>query len=289
MNNEILVNKLAELEQKFSNRESLISNMQNEISNLKIVLEKHQHTDTDGTEKLRRGSEVLVESGAIGYIGNGGVAQISSETQDTLIVSSGRDKSQSAAGTPQKTPNTVIQIHNQETSGFISSYTGMAYQNNGKSVTSGNSTITDSFFNWGTNDLATYYINIYNSSGVYQFTRRIASNTSSTITITGTWPSSVSNCIYTVFMPVYFGEAAFPYRRIYTGEGDSEGIRFGYGITNAGENGLLYMDSAGSLYWRNKAGSSTLVSATAGGATGTFTTVDGKTVTVTSGIITSIV
>lgn len=289
------MDKTAELERKINELQSTIDRLvrtvqdsERKIETISGTLERHQHTDTDGTSKLRRGSEVLVESGAIGYIGNGGIGQTTSGTQNTLAIASGTDKGAAASGSPNSTTNSVILLNNQPNDGFLSGYTGPAYQNFNKSVTSGGNTITDTSFDWITDQLVGMYINIYDGTGDLKFTRQISSNTSSVITITGTWPSSVSGGIYFVFTPLYFGQSDLPYRRLYTGEGTGEGIRFGYGPTGAPHNGLLYMDSAGDLFWRDKSGSSAPISG-ASGATGFFTTVDGKTVTVTSGLVVSIV
>lgn len=257
------MDKTAELERKINELQSTIDRLvktvqdnERKITTVSSVLERHQHTDTDGTSKLRRGSEVLVESGNIAYVGNGGIGQTTFGTQNTLAIASGTDKGASANGTPNKTTNSVLLFTNQPNDGFLSGYTGPAYQNFNKSVTSGGNTLTDTSFDWTTNELAGMYINIYDSVTGLEFTRQIASNTSSVITITGTWPSSVSGGIYLVFMPLYLGQSDLPYRRIYTGEGTSEGIRFGYGPTGTPNNGLLYMDATGDLYWRDKAGTS---------------------------------
>lgn len=124
------------------------------------------------------------------------------------------------------------------------------------STTLGGNTVTTSGYGFTTNSLAGALINIYNSAGLVE-TQTIASNTSTVITISGTWLATTTNGTLGIFQPVFFGASDTPYQRLYTQEGDTAGIRFGVGVTNGGQNGLLYMDAAGDLYWRNKAGAST--------------------------------
>ena len=52
------------------------------------------------------------------------------------------------------------------------------------------------------------------------------------------------------------GSAQTIFQRFYTQEGTAGGIRFGVGATAGGQNGLLYSDATGDLYWRDKAGTS---------------------------------
>jgi hypothetical protein len=142
------------------------------------------------------------------------------------------------------------------------------------SVTSGGSTITDTNKSWTTDELAGAYIYILNSSNVLQFTRQIASNTATEITIDGTWPSSVSDATYFVFLPMLLGSPEYPWWQIYAGGFDvSSGgtgavrraIRMGYGPTSL-SIGIFYgtgspesavTANVGSLYLRTDGGAGT--------------------------------
>lgn len=291
----IALDKITRLESSLKKIEEDKKKTNDDLSRLRSVVEKHQHTDSDGTPKLRIGIETITESGGLSYIGNGGVGQVTSVNSDgtknhSLFIAVGEDKGLSVSDAQESINSQLVLSQYGNGSGtFFYSASNPQYTNKGKSVSSGGSTLTDTNFNWSINVLAGAYVNIYDSVGSFQFTRQISSNTSSVITITGTWPSTVSNCTYSVFLPTYLGSADNPWKRGYVGEGTSEGLRFGYGPTNGGQNGLLYMDSSGNLYWRNKGGSSSLLNATISGASGSFTTTDGKTVTVSGGIVTSIV
>ena len=125
------------------------------------------------------------------------------------------------------------------------------------STTAGGNTITISGYDFATDELTGAYINIYNSSNNLVETQTITSNTATQITITGTWIASTSNAYFKIYVPVFLGETTTVFRRLYVEEGSSTGgIRFGVGPTSTsagGQNGLLYMDSAGDLYWRPKA------------------------------------
>lgn len=143
-------------------------------------------------------------------------------------------------------------------------------------VSSGASTVTDSDKDWDTNELAGAMINIYDSAGALQFSRQIASNTSTVVTIDGTWPSTVSDGTYIVLMPMYLGAADYPWRQGYFGGDDvSSGgtgaqrrfIRLGYGSTGGTETRGLFFGtgspenvvtaSVGSLYLRTDGSTST--------------------------------
>lgn len=144
------------------------------------------------------------------------------------------------------------------------------------SVTSGGTTVSDSNQKWKTDSLAGAMVNIYNSSGVMQFTRQIASNNATQITIDGTWPASVSGGGFLVLMPIYLGSADVPWRRSTIGGEDvSSGgdgsvrrvLRFGYGTTGgtetlgvffgAGSPESVVTANIGSLYLRTDGSTST--------------------------------
>lgn len=144
------------------------------------------------------------------------------------------------------------------------------------SVTNGATTLTDTTKNWTVDELAGAMVNIYNSSGVHQFTRQIASNTATVVTIDGTWPAGVTDGTYTVFVPTYLGVGDVPWRRLIVGGDDvSSGgtgaqrrvIRMGFGTTGGTETLGIFIGSGspesvitanvGSLYLRTDGGATT--------------------------------
>lgn len=169
-------------------------------------------------------------------------------------------KGDTSAGVNRRSDNMQINLqHNPNgTSGqvsFLNIYS-KPISGVGGSVTSGGNTVTISGFGFATNELANQVISVFDSSGNFIETRVIASNTSTVITINGTWGASTSNATFLINFPAYLGSAETIFQRGYFQEGTGGGVRFGMGVTAGGQNGLLYMDSAGDLYWRNKAGTS---------------------------------
>jgi len=241
--------------------ENTIKELQREVVELKekILMITNRSDLTSGGVRFE--DDVMIKDG--NYFVSGGAALTSDSNQETNSIFGGLivgKQPTEQGGDTTKNFQLVIE-HKHGTDGttndtFVYGVRPPTYIGNGD-VTSGGNTMVQSNFSWTTNELAGAYINIFNSSGTFVFTKPIASNTSTTITITGTWPSSVSNGTFSIYVPVYFGSSQTPWRRLYTGESTSEGIRFGYGPTAGGQNGLLYMDSAGDLYWRNKSGTST--------------------------------
>jgi len=164
--------------------------------------------------------------------------------------------------TPNMQFNLLHQPQNTNNQSFINSVRPPIYgtpQGTTVSTTAGGNTITISNYGFVVNSLANALINILDSSGTLVETQTIASNTSSVITISGTWLYSTSGGTFFIFQPVFMGSADTPFQRFYTQEGTGAGIRFGVGVTNGGQNGLLYMNATGDLYWRDKAGTSTKV------------------------------
>jgi hypothetical protein len=173
------------------------------------------------------------------------------------------------------------------------------------SVTSAGNTLTDTRQNFTINELAGGQVNIFNSSGVFQFSRQIASNTATVITIDGTWPSSVTG-YYEIVMPVYLGAAQYPWRQAYLGGEDvSSGgtgvqrraIRFGYGPTSGANVIGVYFGTGspesvvtaniGSVYHRTDGASGTTLYIKESGTSNTGWTASGSGVAMDSEIFTS--
>lgn len=186
-------------------------------------------------------------------------------------------------GSAESSSNSQIYLEDQQDSATLDSFfygyrkplhvpkTGLTF-----TVTSAGTTLTDSSKAWTTNELSGANVNIYNSSGVFQFSRQIASNTATVITIDGTWPATVSGGTYLVYMPLYLGSAGNPFRQVYAGGTDvSSGgdgsvrraIRLGYGTSGGTETiGIFFGTSTpesvvtanvGSLFLRTDGGATT--------------------------------
>lgn len=247
MTNEQLQNKINELEQK--------------IKTLEANYAKHQHDGLDGTNRLRK--NIVLDKDQSLVVGLANLMTI-----DDGVVSRQMDSALSVG--PDNTQTGVVNkadimqvdyLHQLDTalSFMIGRRTPIVTSNltgSTISVTVGGNTVTINGFAFATNELAGALINIYNSSGTFVECKTIASNTATVVTITGTWGASTSGGRFDIYNPVYAGAAEYIWQRFYTQEGTAGGIRFGVGTTAGGANGLLYMDSAGDLYWRDKGGSS---------------------------------
>lgn len=232
------------------------------IEQLETAMLNHTHTGQDGSNYLYNES-IKLKPGSFFNTGKAALAESSNE--DTQVAGLVVGDSADVEGTLNTAKGAQFTIeHQKSTDGstnqtFIYSYRNPVYIGTSGSVSSGGTTLSQNEFAWTTNELDGAYVIAYDSANPGQFdVFEIASNTSSTITITGgTWTFTDSSGAWTVFVPVYLGSADYPYRRLYTMNGTAGGVRFGPGDTAGGQNGLLYMDSAGDIYWRNKSGTST--------------------------------
>lgn len=244
-----------------------VTELENQIKSLGSLLKSHQHTISDGTSVLRKSIHLDVDQ-----LFSIGPAQMISQVNSTgvgttdfksLSISVGSDSVTLPA--QYKSSNLQLNLIHFEKDSNKYSYLTCArspqvapYENTSISVSSGGNTVTITGYDFVTNELTGAYINIFNSSGTLIETRKISSNTATVITITGTWGASTSGGKFSIYTPTFIGKTDSIFRRLYVDEGTTDGgVRFGPGATGNGQNGLLYMDSAGDIYWRNKAGAST--------------------------------
>lgn len=193
------------------------------------------------------------------FLGTTSLGATNEQIQTSIVAGTGQGSAIGTIGTNLQF-NLLHQPQNTNNQSFITSFRPPLFttpQGTTISTTLGGNTVTVSNYGFTVNSLTGALINIFDSSGALVETQTIASNTSSVITISGTWLASTSGGTFTIFQPVFFGSADTPYQRFYTQEGTGAGVRFGVGPTNGGQNGLLYMDATGDLYWRNKSGVST--------------------------------
>lgn len=259
--NEELRTEVEQLKRKDQDRDG-------EMSEIKRILESHTHSGNDGTKpfynetmKLKTGSQV-----SAGYVTladqilpSGATGAIDDVQRGALVVGKDEDLSDGF-------DNAQLTIEHQEvTDGgtnqtFLWGIRGKGYAGDTGEVTSGGTTLDQANFTFVVDRLTGHFIAVYNPSAPTEFdVYEIASNTATQITITGgTWTfNSANDAKFFIWVPMYSGAAQYPWRRIYTMEGTAGGVRFGGGDTAGGQNGMLYMDSTGDLYWRSKAGVST--------------------------------
>jgi len=244
------------IEQKFAQLEQKVK----QISQLLAI---HQHSN-DGTNPLRKNialdrdqwvsigpSQQITDVQALGTFAEqyGYYLSLGGDTLTNGFVNKSINMQMTFRHRPNQTISDITAFRSP-----VASNTGGSTV----SVSSGGSTITIPGFNFTANQLTGALINIYNSLGTFVESRAISSNTATVVTITGTWGASTSNATFLIYVPVFLGSSDIIFNRVYVQEGTSVGgVRFGTGPTTAGQAGLLYMDAAGDLYWRNKAGAST--------------------------------
>jgi hypothetical protein len=254
---------MADTNQEIKILKQQIVKLQNDLSKLGIEYQKHQHSPEDGTRTLRKNIEL--DEGQ--YI-NIGLATHASQpisnrgaSNEQITYSFGVGKDDGRRGLVNKADNLQMNFFHQPNNTLRQSFITavrtpnvQAYPTTSVSIAAANNTVTIAGFNFTTNELAGGLINIYNSSGALQVTKEITSNTDTEITVIDNWGITINGGTFNIYAPVFMGSADYIYQRFYAQEGVTGGIRFGAGVTNGGQNGLLYMDDAGDLYWRDKNG-----------------------------------
>ena len=268
--------KLNEQEDKINELTKKHEELLNKFNNLTFEYLNHKHTNVDGTQKVE-GIEYPRMSFA--KFGDSAITSYSASNgaQDTtMYLGTGRD----AANFKNSSVDTELQLQNVGSTDLTTKNSFLfgvrtPILGNQTSVTSGGSTLTDTSFNWETDSLAGAWVNILDTNNILIESKQIASNTSSVITIHGTWGASTTG-FYTVTMPVYLGSANYPWRQVYSvgenvaGSGASVKRRFfriGHGATS-GVNviGMFYGQGTpegsvtaniGSVYFRTDGGATT--------------------------------
>ena len=224
-----------------------------------LDLQSNKVLGRDFLNKSTLDSNTLYSTLGYAIISSNAVVNGTSDTYK-LALTTGKEGLSSNSG-PYTTINTNVILQNSDLdtskNSFLYGFRKPIYIPSGTiTVTSAGNTLTDSNKNWATNELANAYVAIQDNTGAHSFTRQIASNTATVITIQGTWPSTVSGGTYTVFMPVQFGASEFPWRQIYAGGTDvtsggtgavRRAIRMGYGPSGNG-NSTAGVDTIGIFY-----------------------------------------
>ncbi len=254
------------------NLENRIAKLENELKEFKQKYATHQHTITDGTSYLRK--NIILDADQSITVGDGQwqTFRANNSTDGLNYISGTTIGPNITPGASQKSPNMqMLMTHIPTQASKFSFLTAecaplvLSYANTSISTTATGNTVTISGYNFITNELTGAYINIFNSSGTLIETQKIASNTATVVTISGTWRSSTTGT-FKIYNPVFLGRTETIFHRVYVEEGTTAGgVRFGVGPTNGGQNGLIYMDSSGNLFWRDKAGTSTQLNGGGGG------------------------
>lgn len=282
--NEDLQTQVAELEDELqtikTERTKERADFDERLLAVEKILKEHTHRGDDESTAIEKDIELLSGFGfSSGDVASFKGVESAVENRTLSIFGTGRDKSEA-----EGINNSQVQLEHQYGTDSTTRQTfyygirGPIYKGASASFASGDTVLSQADWTWQTNELAGTRVLIYYSATSFGGFE-IASNTEKTLTITGgTFASSVTGAQYQVFMPVYLGGATYPWRRAYIEEGTAGGLRIGLGATGGGQNGLLYMDSLGDLYFRSKrAGTFTA-------STSDLLTLGNKTFTITNGL-----
>ena len=244
------------------------SNLEGRIFSVESRMNTHRHTKNDGTQSIDGDLELkstsLISIGDKAGMGYFTINEDLASQQDSYLIGLGTvpgDATQSYA-----IKGVQYQYTDSPNDGsfnsFFYAYRAPMVTGSAGTVTTGGTTLTDSIRSFDTNILAgcTIHVQDISTGGTEAYT--IASNTATTITITGgTWTADGA-VIYQVYRPVFLGSANIPWRRLYTNE-----IRFGAGASagtqvrwikfGAGSPEGSITASPGSLYMRTDGGAGT--------------------------------
>lgn len=252
-----LKKEIEELKNKFEEFSKKFEDSENKLREAERVIADHTHSGIDGSKAFYNDS-IILKPGERFQTGKMSMEEFSNEVKQVGGFVVGNNSGQS--GLANKLKSTQITIENQQSTDTTTNQTflyGFRYPvYNGAiavTATATGTTLTQTDFTFIVNELSGAYINIYDSLRAYQYTRQIASNTATVITIDGTFPATVTGGFFDVVMPVYFGAAQYPWRQGYfVGQDVSSGgdggqrrvLRFGMG-TSAGADVIGYFFGTG--------------------------------------------
>lgn len=238
-----------------------IENLKSKVEELSKILETHTHSGNDGSTYIYQDS--IKQKGQQSYkVGNFSMSEV------TDVINGGlTNRGIFVLGTDETTQdgfnNAQITLeHQPESDGttnqtFLYGYRGTLYVGENGNVKAGESDMYQTEYEFEPDSLIGHRLNFYFGLGdVVSY--EITGNSKNKITVNGTWDESKGNGTYVILVPIYFGSADSPWRRLYTTDTSGGGIRFGWGSTGAGQNGLLY-SSGENLIWRSPAGTSTVI------------------------------
>jgi len=258
-----LKRQLDDLKRTVDSQAKSIEDLRAKNEELSRVLSTHTHSGNDGSDYLYSGG-INLKPGQQFITGNFAFAESteSDPSDRTSQIQRGYLVVGSDTGSQDGVDNAQLTIENQSGTDsstkqtFFYGFRGRVYSSDDGTVSSGGTTMTTSKFSFVVDELVGQYITVTNPNLTTEFQAyEIASNTTNSVTITGgTWSfSSSQNAPFTIFTPVYLGSGNYPWRRFYVRDGSAGGVRFGFGPTNGGQNGLLYMDGQ-DLKWRQPDG-----------------------------------
>lgn len=254
-----------ELNQKVSEQEHKILDLEKNIKELTKTFTDHGHTGKDKSLGIK--GNIQLESYNFFAAGNGmmtgGIENegLSSEVGTTYILN-GKDK-EASLGFVTKNTQLMLQ-HNPNLTLVPGDPAGESFLHCVRppvasgyvSVVSGGNSFSDSNQKFVESELVNAHIIVIGTDGTVVSASTVTANTETSITIAGTFNATI-DAIYTVFKPAYLGSVNLPWKRLYVTGTANGGIRFGHGTTSTNchlytvGNTLYFKNASGTLYTVN--------------------------------------
>lgn len=285
-----LEQQLEDIEQEKDKLKEDFKKMSEEFNKLKNVFEKHTHNNLDGSLFINNYIPKIAEPGDIVSLGNGVLFSDNAKfpdgsTAEGMVMAVGRPEQITNKPHVDYIGSNINLEHGiTELGGSVGKTVALTALgkpqiinlNGSFSISSGGNTISAGNFQLRENEFTGCTIKIFKNGDVYR-EKEIISNTSSTLTIKGTWGVTESNVSYYVSKPVFLGSSQTRWNSLsligidVIGDGSQ---RLGITIGGANENLAIYAGNGvptssapnGSLYLRKDGGSTTTLYIRASGA-----------------------
>ena len=265
-----------DLQQTIDQLQKQVGTLQKDLAEYKKKFVMHQHTGVDGsvwldnTDIFLRDKKAII-SGCGGILGETVSATDTTPVRRAVNLVCGPEANRSAGNVGTKSKNAQIVLQ-KDGDGEESSANTFLYgfhnineidcSHKVLNITSGQTVFTDRDLDLNDGiDRTGYYILFQlktpvtaNGTSQTLFCYKIDSNTNNSVTISSGITATGQLAYYSVFAPIYLGNAEHPWTRLYTLMGNGGGIRFGIGGTNNGQNTLLYDTGGNQLTYRNSSG-----------------------------------
>jgi len=234
-----------------------IDSLNKELLDIKKRLSEHQHSGFDGSSKILE-SQVWVKdgkavgSGCTGLVGYKSIPLGLDTSVYTSYLLTGPESPNVAESlnTSSKDCELITQYINGATTFIfpLQDAVGIDCSNKNIYVSQGQTVFSDSSLDLGENDNKVgYYLFLrrypINPDDVTDFAYRISGNTKNSVTLQTPITFSGKIQAYAISAYPYLGSSLGQFKKIYT----LDGVRFGPGESGNGQNGLLFMDTDGSL------------------------------------------
>ena len=229
--------------------------LKTELGSIKNDLEEHQHTGSDGSIRITDADIVLKEKHAI-LVGPGGITSESDESNTATerkilyLVCGPTGINSGILGKESK--NMQLMLDYSSGNNFIYALSRGIGTACSIVVTSTQTTLTDTSMDFGEDDSRVgQYIAVQKEATtvgeITQYGYLITANTKHSITISTGFGFDGRINWYVVHIPTYLGSSLVQWKKLRT----LDGIGFGPGQPYNGQNGLLYMDTDGTLKFRD--------------------------------------